>query len=71
LVKLIDRGDEIIVDRSELLQIDDTFSRIPPFVEPFHLHGYDEPVSKKRKIIFLFIYLLNEIDFFLFQAKFS
>jgi hypothetical protein len=47
IVKLIDRGDEIIVDMSELLQIDNKFSTIAAFAEPFRLHGYDELVSKK------------------------
>ncbi|CAF3635376.1 unnamed protein product [Rotaria sp. Silwood1] len=42
LVKLIDRGDEIIVDTTELLQIDNKFSTIPAFVQPFRLHPCDE-----------------------------
>ncbi|CAM4839507.1 unnamed protein product [Rotaria magnacalcarata] len=42
LVKLIDCGDEIVVDTSELLQIDKKFCTIPAFVQTFHLHGYDE-----------------------------
>ncbi|CAF3736241.1 unnamed protein product [Rotaria socialis] len=42
LVKLIDRGDEIIVHTSELLQIDNKFSTISAFVQPFRLHYCDE-----------------------------
>ncbi|CAF2986755.1 unnamed protein product [Rotaria sp. Silwood2] len=42
LVKLIDCGDEIVVDTSELLQIDKKFCTIPAFVQTFYLHGYDE-----------------------------
>ncbi|CAF2724077.1 unnamed protein product [Rotaria sp. Silwood2] len=41
LVKLIDRGDKIVVDTSELLQIDKKFCTIPAFVQTLHLHGYD------------------------------
>jgi len=47
-VKLIDRGDEIIVDISELLQIDDRPASIPAFAQPFRLHGYDESVNNKN-----------------------
>jgi hypothetical protein len=46
-VKFVDRGDEIVVDISELLRIDNKFSTIPAFAEPFRLRGYDESVSKK------------------------
>ncbi|CAF0836150.1 unnamed protein product, partial [Rotaria sp. Silwood1] len=42
LVKLIDRGDETVVHTSELLQINNKFSKIPAFVQPFRLQGYDE-----------------------------
>ncbi|CAF4858871.1 unnamed protein product [Rotaria sp. Silwood1] len=41
-VKLIDRGDEILVDTSELLQIDKSSVSIPNFAQPFRLRGYDE-----------------------------
>ncbi|CAF4382159.1 unnamed protein product, partial [Rotaria sordida] len=41
-VKLIDRGDEVIVDISELLQIEKNISSIPIFAQPFRLRGYDE-----------------------------
>jgi len=44
-VKLVDRGDEIIVDTSELLQLDKKWSTIPSFAQPFRLRGYDESVS--------------------------
>ncbi|CAF1434332.1 unnamed protein product [Adineta ricciae] len=41
-VKLIDRGDEIIVDRSELLAPEKGYSSVPPFAVPLRLNGYDE-----------------------------
>ncbi|CAF4102982.1 unnamed protein product [Rotaria socialis] len=42
LVTLIDRGFEIIVDTTELLQINPTFVATPPFAQRFRLRGYDE-----------------------------
>ncbi|CAF3449775.1 unnamed protein product, partial [Rotaria sp. Silwood2] len=41
-VKLIDRGDETVVHTSELLQINNKFSKIAAFVQLFRLQGYDE-----------------------------
>jgi hypothetical protein len=52
-VKLVDRGDEIIVDTSELLQIDSRFSSVPSFAQPFRLHGYNESVRENN------VYLIN------------
>ena len=46
LVKLIDRGDEILVDTSELLKLDRSLLSPPPFAQPFRLEGYDESVSR-------------------------
>ncbi len=45
LVKLIDRGDEILVDTSELLQLEKKYSTIPAFAQPFRLYNYDETVG--------------------------
>lgn len=50
LVKLIDSGDEIVVDTSELLRINSKFCTMPAFVQTFYLHGYDESVSKNKKV---------------------
>jgi hypothetical protein len=44
-VKLIDRGDEILVDTSELLQLDEKYQSIPAFAQPFRLHKFDESVT--------------------------
>lgn len=60
-VKLVDRGDEIIVDTSELLQIDNRFAGMPAFAEPFRLRGYDESV--REKTIFIYFIRLNKIIF--------
>ena len=46
LVKLIDRGDEILVDTSELLKLDGSWLSIPAFAQPFRLEGYDQSVSR-------------------------
>ena len=46
LVKLVDRGDEIIVDTSELLQLESNYCSIPVFAQPFRLHGFDESVRQ-------------------------
>ncbi len=43
-VKLVDRGDEHIVDTSELLQLEKKCSKIPAFAQPFRLYNYDESV---------------------------
>jgi hypothetical protein len=43
-VKLVDRGDELIVDTSELLQLEKRYFTIPAFAQPFRLHNYDESV---------------------------
>ncbi|CAF4012309.1 unnamed protein product [Rotaria sp. Silwood2] len=45
LVKLIDRGDEIIVDTSELLKLEKKYYTIPAFAQPFRLYNYDESHS--------------------------
>ncbi|CAF3570765.1 unnamed protein product [Rotaria sp. Silwood1] len=45
LVKLIDRGDEIIVDTSELLKLEKKYFSIPAFAQPFRLYNYDESHS--------------------------
>jgi hypothetical protein len=44
LVKLVDRGDELLVDTSELLQLESKYFTIPAFAQPFRLHNYDELV---------------------------
>ncbi|CAF0807587.1 unnamed protein product [Adineta steineri] len=44
-VKLIDRGDEIIADSSELLQIERKYSLLPVFAQSFRLRNYDEAQS--------------------------
>jgi predicted deacetylase len=44
LVKLVDRGDELLVDTSELLQLESKYFTIPEFAQPFRLHNYDELV---------------------------
>ena len=44
LVKLVDRGDEIIVDTSELLQLEKKYFTIQAFAQPFRLYNYDESV---------------------------
>ncbi len=48
-VKLVDRGDEIFVDISELLQIDNKAASIAAFAQPFRLHGYEESVKEENK----------------------
>jgi hypothetical protein len=48
LVKLVDRGDEIVVDTSELLQLEKRYSTIPAFAQPFRLYNYDESVRLFR-----------------------
>ncbi|CAF4415925.1 unnamed protein product [Rotaria socialis] len=60
LVKLIDRGDEIIVHGSELLQIDNKFSTIPAFVQPFCLHHCDESQNSANVIRQLKKLLFNQ-----------
>ena len=45
MVKLIDRGNEILVDTSELLKLEEPSLLMPPFAQPFRLDGYDESVS--------------------------
>ncbi|CAF2101598.1 unnamed protein product [Rotaria magnacalcarata] len=60
LVKLIDRGDEIIVHTSELLQIDNKFSTIPAFVQPFRLHHCDESQNSANVIRQLKKLLFNQ-----------
>ncbi|CAF1170367.1 unnamed protein product [Rotaria sordida] len=45
LVTLIDRGDEIIVDTSELLKLEKKYFTIPAFAQPFRLFNYDESHS--------------------------
>lgn len=49
-VKFIDRGDEIIVDISELLQLEKSFASVPGFACPFRLSGYDDTVSACFKL---------------------
>ena len=46
-MKLVDRGDEIFVDTSELLTIDQNLRSVPAFAQPFRLHGFDESVRTK------------------------
>ncbi len=50
-VKLVDRGDEIIVDTSELLQINKKFTSIAAFAQPFRLFGFDESVRAKQNYV--------------------
>lgn len=45
LVKLVDRGEEIVVDTSELLQLEKQSITIPAFAQPFRLFNADELVS--------------------------
>ncbi|CAF1184366.1 unnamed protein product, partial [Didymodactylos carnosus] len=42
LVQCVDRGDQLVVDTSELLAIDEMYCRVPQFAQPFRLRGYDE-----------------------------
>ncbi|CAF1120767.1 unnamed protein product [Adineta ricciae] len=44
-VKLVDHGEEILVDTSELLQLEKKCSTVPAFVQPFRLYNYDETQS--------------------------
>lgn len=44
-MKLIDHGEEVLVDISELLQLEKQCSTIPAFAQPFRLYNYDETVS--------------------------
>ena len=55
LVKLVDRGDEIIVDTSELLKLDKNFCKISAFAQPFRLYNYDESVSYNINLYILFV----------------
>ena len=48
-VKLIDRGDEICVDTSELLQIDKKSSSLAAFAQPFRLHDFDGSVRAQER----------------------
>ena len=45
LVQLLDRGDELTVDTSELLQIDKRYKEVHAFAQPFRLFGYEDSVS--------------------------
>lgn len=45
LVKLVDRGDELPVDISELLQLEQRYLTIPAFAQPFRLTNYDDSQS--------------------------
>lgn len=45
-VKFVDRGDETVVDLTELLQIDQAISTIPAFAQQFRLRGYDDSVCR-------------------------
>ena len=47
-VKLIDHGEEILVDTSELLQLEKNCSTIPAFAQPFRLYNYDETVRETQ-----------------------
>ena len=60
LVKLVDRGDEIIVDTSELLQLESNYCSIPSFAQPFRLHGFDESQSNAQITRKLKRLLLNQ-----------
>jgi hypothetical protein len=51
LVKLVDRGDEIMVHTSELLHIDNKLTTKQAFAQPFRLRGYDESVSERHMFI--------------------
>jgi hypothetical protein len=51
LVKLVDRGDEIMVHTSELLHIDNKLTTKQAFAQPFRLRGYDESVSERNMFI--------------------
>ena len=48
-MKFVDRGDEIVVDTSELLQLDKQSMTIPAFAQPFRLYNFDELVSRDSK----------------------
>ena len=43
-VKFVDRGDEIVVDTSELLQLEKHSMSIPAFAQRFRLNNFDELV---------------------------
>lgn len=43
-VKFVDRGDEILVDTSELLQLEKQLISIPAFAQRFRLNNSDELV---------------------------
>ncbi|CAF2366667.1 unnamed protein product [Rotaria sp. Silwood2] len=63
-VKLIDRGDETVVHTSELLQINNKFSKIAAFVQLFRLQGYDESVIYINiNLIYGFGYALVNPDY--------
>ncbi|CAF1167599.1 unnamed protein product, partial [Didymodactylos carnosus] len=53
LVQCFDRGEELVVDTSELLAIAEPYSSVPQFAQPFRLRGYDESkvnVNLTRKL---------------------
>ena len=47
-VQLVDRGDEVVLDTSELLPLNPMFEKIPVFAQRFFLDGYDESVRMKN-----------------------
>lgn len=47
-VQLVDRGDEVVLDTSELLPLNPMFEKIPVFAQRFCLDGYDELVRMKN-----------------------
>ena len=61
MVKLIDRAEEILVDTSELLRLDNQLASIPAFAQLFRLHGFDETQNTSNTTRKLKKSLLNQI----------
>ena len=43
-MKFVDRGEETILDTSELLPLDQESQSIPAFAQQFRLNGYEQMV---------------------------
>lgn len=43
-VKLVDRGEEVVLDTSELLPLNPVYEKLPAFAQPFRMDGFEESV---------------------------
>ena len=47
-MKLVDRGDEVVLDTSELLPLNPAYEKLPAFAQLFRLDGFDESVRIQK-----------------------